>query len=293
MRLRQLTAHPFLVQSVLEKFFDTSEVERIREESTGDRHESEMVATLHNFVKAKALIAAASVTGDDTEDDELWEEGSGTVNGESIVDRYRKFLNALKAQQKWEDLKDRSFCQKCGSPPEEPYITCCFHIYCKERLEALAIDASEKANASETKKVHVAAICIPCGRPYRRAEAADGLRDLDMDVTSVTSNQERRPKPRKVNIEEELKWIDVGGKFLSSSKTRAVQTQLQTWMRQDPNKKIIVFSQFHMLFVHTWPSMGLLLTLPQSADGWASVRGEQLGLLPRTGEFYTFNQTRS
>ncbi|KAL8865939.1 MAG: hypothetical protein Q9174_006598 [Haloplaca sp. 1 TL-2023] len=54
-----------------------------------------------------------------------------------------------------------------------------------------------------------------------------------------------RHKSAAENEKENLKWISYGGDILSSTKTAAVMNQIEEWQRDEPEKKIIVFSQFH------------------------------------------------
>lgn len=126
----------------------------------------------------------------------------------------------------------------CRDTPDEPWVTDCLHLYCKECLTAMAHAAAENGEDS--------ASCIECGHIYAESRPCTGMAELEIrDGLSRTS--ETPPQRRSRN--EDLKWMNAGGRILRSSKTAAVQAQIEKWLKDEPKKKIIVFSQFHALYV--------------------------------------------
>lgn len=257
MRLRQLTAHPFLVQTVIEKYFEVGDVERLWRLATSDFSVDqgggkELVTAMQNLINAKAFVDARAkeIAEDANVEEDIATNNSANPN---LVHRYRRFLDILKTQRKWADFKDRTLCLRCETPPDEPWIIDCFHIYCKECLEGMAYEAAQ--NGEESAK------CLQCKRPYNSAQAAEGIKELEMDDMSITSNTNDKKMSKKKSLEEEMKWVDIGGKLLPSAKTQAVRLQLESWLSKEPHKKIIVFSQFHMLFVFTLRSSIYDLTI--------------------------------
>ena len=244
LRLRQLTGHPFLAQTVIESFFEVGDVELLwplTSNGSVDRSsELNMAKAIQNLVKAKAL---ATMRATEEEERASTESGVAAADSEnpSVSNKYRLFLDLLRTKRKWADLKDRTLCVKCKCPPDEPWITNCLHCYCKECLEMLSDDAAKNGEDIAT--------CIECNKPYGSAQAAGGIKELEMDSVSLDPNSNEKKKPRAKSLEEEMKWIDIGGTILPSSKTQAVQLQVEAWLSQEPHKKIIIFSQFHMLFV--------------------------------------------
>ena len=163
-----------------------------------------------------------------------------------LVFKFRKFLRDLRNSTKWEDLTQRSLCHRCRLPPDEPWVTSCLHLYC---LECLNTMTAEAAQADEQ-----GASCVECGNYYAESHPCDGIKELDANTSASSressqesntrSNRQRRPRADR---DADLKWIDFTGKVLPSAKTAAVQAQIEQWLKDDPDHKIIVFSQFHML----------------------------------------------
>ena len=244
-RLRQLTGHPFVAQSVIETFFEVGDVESLWPPTLKDSEDRnsglDMAKAIQNLVKAKAL---ATIKATEEEGCASTDNGLAAADSEnpSVSNKYRMFLDLLRTRQKWTDLKDRTLCVKCKCPPDEPWITNCLHCYCRECLEMLSDDAVKNGEHSAT--------CVECHKPYGSAQAAEQIKELEVDSVSLNPASNDKKKPRARSLEEEMKWIDIGGTILPSSKTQAVQMQVEAWLSQDPHKKIIIFSQFHMLFVH-------------------------------------------
>lgn len=90
------------------------------------------------------------------------------------------------------------------------------------------------------------AACVECGHVYQESRPCSGLAELEIR-DSLTPTSER-PRQRH-DPDDGLKWINVGGSILRSSKTAAVQAQIEKWLEDEPRKKIIIFSQFHTLYV--------------------------------------------
>lgn len=94
------------------------------------------------------------------------------------------------------------------------------------------------------------ASCVECGHVYVESRPCSGLAELEMsDGLKATS---QRPRQRR-SPDEGLKWMNVGGHVLRSSKTAAVQAQIEKWLKNEPEKKIIIFSQFQMVYVFCRP----------------------------------------
>jgi hypothetical protein len=92
--------------------------------------------------------------------------------------------------------------------------------------------------------------CITCAEVFTESCPCDGLKELEVEEPLLGSG-DRSAKRGKKDQNADIKWIDVGGKLLPSSKTAAVEAQLEQWLTEEPEKKIIVFSQFLMLFVES------------------------------------------
>lgn len=94
------------------------------------------------------------------------------------------------------------------------------------------------------------ASCVECGHVYVESRPCSGLAELEMSDGLKPTSQ--RPRQRR-SPDEGLKWMNVGGHVLRSSKTAAVQAQIEKWLKNEPEKKIIIFSQFQMVYVFCRP----------------------------------------
>lgn len=87
--------------------------------------------------------------------------------------------------------------------------------------------------------------CAECGEQYSNAQPCEGLEHLaeevsasptDTQITGVTG------KKRKDSNEED--WINMPGDILPSAKTRATKMQILLWLEEEPEAKIIIYTQF-------------------------------------------------
>ncbi len=243
LRLRQLTAHPFMLQQTIEDLFELEDVENLwtltaPEVSAEENPARNMLLTMKNMIADKGKPAEPTQTEVSNAVEDPIEE---TSESRSLVFKFRRFLRDLAGSQKWDDLKDRSLCHKCRDPPDDPWVTSCLHVYCKECLNALAYEA--------TKRGEEETACLECSCIFTESRACDGLKELQMEAeSSERASAEGSPTTRtRRDPEQELKWINFNGSILPSSKTAAVQAQIELWLQEEPDKKIIVFTQFHML----------------------------------------------
>lgn len=243
LRLRQLTAHPFMLQQTIEDLFEIEDVEKLwnttaPEVTADDNPARNMLLTMKKMIAEKDKPVGPTEPINPASVEDPVEEASDSV---TLVFKFRRYLRELAGGSKWEDLKNRSLCHKCRDPPDDPWVTSCLHVYCKECLNALAYEAA-KRNEEETA-------CLECGSIYTESSPCYGLKELQMDAESsggTTPENASTPRTRR-NPEHDLKWINMTGAVLPSTKTAAVQAQIDTWLKDEPEKKIIVFSQFHIL----------------------------------------------
>ena len=246
LRLRQLTAHPFMLQKTIEDLFELEDIEKLwgltSPEVTADENPARnMLLTMKNMIAEKdkpveiAQTGCTDSTPVDSPADDLPPGEFGT-----LIFKFRRFLRDLAQSRKWEDLKNRSLCHKCRDPPDEPWVTSCLHVYCKECLNALAYEAAKEDREE--------AFCLECGIIYNESRPCNGLKELQMDAegNGMASPEASQTRVRK-DPEHDLKWINFNGAILPSTKTAAVQAQIELWLQEEPDKKIIVFSQFRML----------------------------------------------
>ena len=246
LRLRQLTAHPFLIQDVIQDLFTIEDIERLWRLSgpeTGDTRKrgEEMYSAMKRMIEDKGQI----LEDDQETSDEPLTSGTGSSeiqSGSALVLRFRKHLRTLKDSKQWTLLKERSLCHMCDMPPDEPYVTSCCHLYCKECLSHMAYEASKRGETS-TK-------CLVCNEEFSESQPCNGIEEMEMDDISSLGSSLAKNRPRRKKYQKDaVRWLDFEGDVMQSSKTTAVQIQLENWLNEEPGGKIIVFSQFYLLFV--------------------------------------------
>ena len=231
-KLRQMTAHPFLIQDTIERFLQTSDLTKLL--TTSDEGREDDDSRGKDMVSAMIQLRERSFgTVEDEEDN----AGSDSAR-QPLRLRFQSFLRCLQYEEKWQELKERCLCHKCKSPPDHPTVTSCLHLYCRECFRALTHDAISKGEQETT--------CTECGTVFMESRSCEGLKELEVEVP-LAGSADRPLKRRKKDHDADIKWINIGGELLPSSKTAAVQVQLEQWLTVELEKKVIVFSQFRLL----------------------------------------------
>ena len=236
-----MTGHIFMLQETMERFFELGDIGEIWRET-----ESEVTAdpgSSRDMMKSmRKMIEVKDNPEDSTANDEDEEDENDTEQGAKLIFKFRKYIRHLRASSKWEEVKDRSTCHKCGEPPDDPWITSCMHVYCGECLRLLGYEAASNDEDRATCQAK------GCGEVFDESQPYGGLQELDFEGPPAPQNGEGQSKIRpKRGVKDNMKWVDFDGQILPSTKTAAVQAQIEKWLREEPTKKIIVFSQFHLL----------------------------------------------
>ncbi|KAL8709909.1 MAG: hypothetical protein Q9220_005359 [cf. Caloplaca sp. 1 TL-2023] len=256
LRLRQMTAHPFMLQDTVEKLFEIEDIEKLTqlETDTIDPVSRDMLPVMRKMIRARKYPGDATPDiisdGTPSEEDDIQEESLSS----QLIFTFRKYLQDLVKGQKWKDLKARSLCHSCRDVPEDPWVTDCYHLYCAECLRSLVQEAAIQGKER--------AACYECSHYFESSAPCTGIAELQLAPSA--SPLIDSIAPRRNTDKEDLKWISYNGEVLPSTKTAAVQAQIEEWQRENPNKKIIIFSQFHTL-------MKVLAKLFDQ-QGWSFVR---------------------
>lgn len=241
LRLRQLTAHPFMLQNTIEDILDAEDIEKLMSLTISDERQAprDMLVRMRKMIKEKTDPTEPDIISDEEQimDDGLTDGAEpGVTESDRLVFNFRRYLQGLANSQKWEDLKLRTTCRRCYDYPEEPFAISCYHLFCKDCLLAMQTEAGFNQEDG--------AQCPECGLVWTESRPCTGLQELESDTASPRRDRARR---RRKDKDEDLKWIEYGGQILPSSKTAAVQAQIEEWLVADPEKKIIVYSQFYTM----------------------------------------------
>ena len=249
LRLRQLTAHVFLLQDTIEDLLELEDVERLWESTSA---EVETVGSEQNtagkniLVQMRKMIAEKGKAKDNEggttstppvpdEDDAAFEES------QPLVFKFRKFLRDLAEGSKWDALARRSLCHKCRDVPQDPQVTDCLHIYCKECLRTMTYEAAQDGEDC--------AACLECGKPYSETRPCSGLKELGHDDSMNRSESGTPSSSRRSRRDpgEDTKWVSMEGGVLPSTKSTAMVAQIEEWLKEDSKIKIIIFTQWHLM----------------------------------------------
>ena len=223
-----MCAHIFLVQEVLEELLDLDSIDNMERElicgaTLENKNDRKLLAALRRMIEAKPEMPEEH--GEDEQE-----------QPSELAARFGSYLKTLKANANWPELKTRTQCQCCGDPPESAFVTSCLHLYCEDCLQGLA----NKASAQDQDQT----ACLVCGEVFTGAEPCTDLKELKWDDRwLLNESASRRKRPKKVNME----WVYFENKLVMSAKTTAVREQVEKWLNEEPDKKIIIFSQFHMI----------------------------------------------
>ncbi|KAL8832225.1 MAG: hypothetical protein Q9191_000395 [Dirinaria sp. TL-2023a] len=239
-RLRQMTAHLFLIQGTIERSFTTEDLERMfrmtaPEVAAEEDHGQEMVSKLRAMIAEKSLNTAYSGWSTTCPDQPVENSQTGPVP-KYPSSKFGKDLRRM-ASNNMSEFKERTICHKCKEVAVDPWMTSCSHAYCQECLLDMSYQSSRNG---ETRTA-----CLECGEVFESASLCGGISELQMPYAASSDESRRRREPR--SQEESMKWIDRDGKVLSSTKSAAVQTQIDQWLSEEPDKKIIVFCQWHLM----------------------------------------------
>ncbi|MCJ1402525.1 hypothetical protein MMC11_005745 [Xylographa trunciseda] len=238
LRLRQMTAHTFMLQETMEDLFEAEDVQRLWEatahevqaatdqESAKDRN---MLAQMRKMIQAKNKPVETAESQRSSNSPEL--EDPISEESRPLVFKFRRILRELAASSKWDALTNRSEC-----------------------LNAMAIEA---ATMNEDH-----AACRECGVIYTETRPASGMKELgEVDVNDNSQEGPQKVSRRRRSAEEDMKWLEFEGSILPSAKTAALVAQIEEWVKEDPKSKIIVFTQFQMMRAILHVHLRISLTL--------------------------------
>jgi len=165
---------------------------------------------------------------------------------------FKPYLQSLTMGDSYNRMRKNAKCGSCENVAVDPWVTSCHHVYCADCIEQLNVEAAE------TEKEH--SNCKVCGQYFhysqrcrdREQEDGDEIEELEGYTGGVFRNTRSKAKEGPVKERfrperEELKqnWLSLGGRnVLPSAKTIAIKAQVLNWIQENPNVKIIIYTQF-------------------------------------------------
>lgn len=252
LRLRQLCSSILVIQGTMVDLLEREDYERLREISTEDLSEETEVLLAHLLEKMRDNIGAKNVetrNGDmtvtETEtapiDQTRFDPAGGDLGGShGLTYNFGQYLESLRKSEAYEAICERTLCSGCRHPPLDPHVTSCFHVFCQLCLLDLQTNAARRGLDRHR--------CTECGVYYDDAKACQEVLEPYVSANEINANSSQdgfgtRSKASKEKPELE-NWIQMRGPVLPSAKTIALKARVLSWIEEDPDVKIIVFSQF-------------------------------------------------
>ncbi|KAI9852139.1 MAG: hypothetical protein M1838_001763 [Thelocarpon superellum] len=236
LRLRQATAHPFLLQQTIAEHFSLEDLRRlqrkIQKAAEQDAPNTQIVewvqANVDQAEQERAAGKAARMTPSTSS------FGNSSFGTDVPMEKYWKTLNE-------EKLLERCMCHICDDMAVEAQITDCSHVFC---LACILHTCQESAAAGEAYTK-----CPECQHafsgltPYTLLQAnVDPARSAS---PAADTNEDAGRKGRGKKSKD--LWMNQSGDLLPSAKTIALKAQILDWMKDGPNDKIIIFTQWRLM----------------------------------------------
>ncbi|KAF2473961.1 uncharacterized protein BDR25DRAFT_282108 [Lindgomyces ingoldianus] len=262
LRLRQLTAHILMLQFVMRDLLEREDIERIREVTNQAATDSKSAQGLQIIAIREQLKALSEEQKKTQEAQEIEESPIEDISaptdsfdrpneGVSVASRgaktgrqfgktfnFKPYLKSLTTGDHWQKMKEKAECTKCHNRPRNAWITECHHLLCFSCYEDLQIEAAERGREH--------AMCKACGKTFRFAHECNADGELDDSQAydgPVTRSRQPRVRPEREDIRDD--WLSLGGKdVLPSAKTIAIKAQILNWIQENPDVKIIIYTQF-------------------------------------------------
>ncbi|KAF2750189.1 hypothetical protein M011DRAFT_397133 [Sporormia fimetaria CBS 119925] len=251
LRLRQLTAHVWMLELVMKDLLEQEDIEKIRDvvkhadfnEKTGHtimaiRKQLEWYAKTGRKPGPREVAVTAS-SQDTNESQSHSNEGSGGNFGKDYD--FKPYLDSLTSGESGQKREAKARCcagyEGCTKGPKNLWLTACGHLYCEVcYLEAMLSAGEEEGNQCVT--------CMKCGSIWKSARPCD-VEDDQEERFSVPTTGNGRQRVRADKEELKNDWISMcGPKLLPSTKTVAVKAQILNWIDENPNVKIIIYTWF-------------------------------------------------
>lgn len=252
-----------LVKGLLTPFLlrDLGEIAR---ETRDSDHPSTRITKWFVTLKKGVPLPAAQPDNEDPS------QSRSELNGdrEELVKKFHKFTTELHENGQWLERLRRTSCAHCERPPVGQIVTSCMHLYCEECYFVL----KNSVTSADGKP-----ICQICNNPIAEAAYCGTAETIVLDEPSVpsssTQNITRRTKPssqkkssrlfgtrvfaaaahrsrtrqtdeEQQNEDEEIDWIVASQGEMPGAKVAKVRELVANWIREDPEAKVVVFTQF-------------------------------------------------
>jgi hypothetical protein len=271
LRLRQLTAHILMLQFIMRDLLEEEDIRKIekvlqKQDANNGQSGNTIIAVRKQLEKLaedeKKKCNGSRVNNNIAESGRETEEEDGTEvveeepesAGRSDTGGYfgkgydfEPFLDTLRTCGSRGKAKGVAKCSVCNQQPREPLITSCGHFFCSEPCYGDAcIESAEQGEENPA--------CGLCGviPEFVQSYYPDGFDPIDIPTSGTPSNKKKKSKVQKRVDHDDIAddWLaSLDANVLPSAKTIAVKSQIMNWLKENPNMKIIVYTQFLAMWV--------------------------------------------
>ena len=238
LRLRQMTAHLFLVQHVLQTIFDLSDVNSLNDHVRDDTDSQEILKAFHELILHRDEYEISDEEDENSVSIGRTDQSPQLPQAPSLSKEFLKYLGSLIANGNTIEFKKRSTCVRCGEPPEDPHVTSCMHVYCEACLHAMACQAAGEDYRTQ---------CLECATIYTSAERCEGIKEMIFKAARIPGISDMQGMENHKQPKDVLRWIRTEKGTILSRKASAVIAVVEKWLSEEPDKKIIIFSQWSMM----------------------------------------------
>ncbi|KAF2723789.1 hypothetical protein K431DRAFT_218858 [Polychaeton citri CBS 116435] len=249
LRLRQVCSHLLLAQDTLTDILEREDFERLSRLMLFDQQEQEEQG-LTTMLRLKELFTHTALDNLKRQETELGqctshqlsavpsnfidiaeaEDRVGNMHG--LKFNFDRIIQDLVKSKNFDEICERSRCACCRQNPHNPHVTSCYHIYCFDCLEHMQHKAARRG--------HDDARCLQCGEHFDDSQPCQDFESI-IGKRKDSSDQIDEGKSGKANL---ARWVNMPGHVLPSAKTIALKMRVLQWLEEDPECKIIVYSQF-------------------------------------------------
>lgn len=257
LRLRQLTAHVLMLQNVMKDLLEREDIEQIRvavKKFSGAKNADHTVVAVRKQLEElekeeKTHTGSKNNQEEESDVEDIPDEYGAAGKGFGKDFDFKPYLKSLQTGESWEKAKKEAVCCVCTKNKVRLMLTSCNHLYCDRCYEdALIEEASIRSlNTCDDNDEPGYPTCNKCGQKVAYASPCGGERsDSEQYVVPETRASRRRKGKEPLGNEDlEEKWLSFNGlPVLPSAKTIGVKAQLLNWFKENPDAKVIIYTQF-------------------------------------------------
>lgn len=193
-------------------------------------------------------------------------------NVAKLVRQFHALMSELHDSELWGERLSRTSCARCESFPEEAIITSCSHLYCEECYYL----AQEQDGQSEGGKT----VCCKCHVDIDEAAHCGAIDDFQLNMSaepttasgSQAAQRKKKKKPQQkargsvtkpwmfsrrcptnsdsretddsADDGDDKNWISIAAYDMPGAKLTKVREIIASWIAEDKDVKVVVFTQF-------------------------------------------------